>query len=298
MKSAESPGSCILPALGPWQNGSMNRSDGNGRRSGRPNYERADGISTAVFRREGQTVVLSRENRAPLWQQLSNQLENLIYSGKIAEKSRIPSEPALCEIFDVSRPVIRKALASLSAKGLVVKLPRKGIYVGDRVLDADFVTTNLNLFEDMLARGRKVDTDTFELRRTAPDQEEAKALGLAERDEVVRVGRVFWIDGQPITCTRMTFPAEKVPGFENFDVEGQSILGLISEVFGRRAYRAERWFNAVMPNAEVIERMGIPPNRPLIWIESIAFERDGSPLEFYRAHYDSNAARIHVSVSD
>ena len=276
----------------------MSRADESPRRSGRPNFERADGVAAAAFKREGKKIVFSRSRQDPLWQQLSRQLEALIYGGKIGANSRIPSETALCEIFGVSRSVIRSALASLATKGLVVKLPRKGMYVTDRILDTDFATSNLNLFEDMLAKGRKVDTDTFELLRTEPDDEEYNALRLSKGEAVVRVGRVFWIDGQPITCTRMTFPARKVPGFERFDIEGKSILGLVRDKFGRRAHRAERWFNAVMPCAEVVDRMGVPPNRPLIWIESITFERDGTPLEYYRAHYDSNTARIHVSVSD
>ena len=276
----------------------MNRLSRHPRRAGRPNFEASDGVATAAFRQECEKIAFSRSGQEPLWQQLSRQLERLIFSGKIAANSRIPSEPALCEIFGVSRPVVRNALANLATKGLVVKLPRKGMYVADRVRDTDFATSNINLFEDMLAKGRKIDTNTFELLRTAPDDEEFEALRLSKDEEVVRVGRVFWIDGQPITCTRMTFPAQKVPGFENFDVEGRSILGLIKEKYGRSAHRAERWFSAEMPCAEVVEQMGVPPDRPLIWIESITFERDGSPLEFYRAHYDSSTARIHVSVSD
>ena len=172
------------------------------------------------------------------------------------------------------------------------------MYVGNRARDTDFVTTNLNLFEDMIARGRNVTTETFEFQRTAPDAEEAQALRLGEGEEVVRVGRVFWIDGLPITCTRMTFPAAKVPGFEELDVEGQSILGMVRDRYGRRLHRAERWFNAVMPDDEVVARTGVPRDKPLIWIESLAFEQDGSPLEFYRAHYVSQTARIHISVSD
>lgn len=268
------------------------------KRAGRPSFDKSDGYAAEIFLREGRRIVLSREADEPLWQQLSNQLENLIYSGKIAPHSRIPSEPALCEVFDVSRPVVRTALGALSDKGLVVKLPRKGMYVGDRSRDTDFVTTNLNLFEDMIARGKKVETDTFELIRTNPDEQEIAALRLSEGEEVVRVGRVFWIDGQPITCTHMSFPAAKVPGLERIDVESQSILGLVRDRYGRSPYRAERWFNAVMPSEEAVERMGVPIDRPLIWIESLALERDGTPLEFYRAYYNSDTAKIHVSVSN
>lgn len=268
------------------------------KRSGRPSFEKVDGIAAEIFTREAGRIVLSRSSDMPLWQQLANQLENLIYSGKIAQRSRIPSEPALCDLFQVSRPVVRNALGALASKGLVVKLPRKGMFVGMPPRESGFVTTNLSLFDDMMARGADIKTRTYELERVAPDEQERDALQLSEGEDVVRVNRVFWIDDQPITYTHMSFPARKVPGFENTDLEGQSILGMVRTLYGRRATRAERWFSAAMPSARAQERMGVPADQPLIWIESVAFEADGSPLEFYRAYYNSNTARIHVSVSD
>lgn len=268
------------------------------RKTGRPSFDEADGHAAEVFRQEGRRIVLSRDDAAPLWQQLCNQLENLIYSGKIAPRSRIPSETALCEIFRVSRPVVRKALGALSTRGLVVKLPRKGMFVGNPPRETDCITSNLSLFEDMAARGVRVSTKTFELIRTEPDDRERESLELGPGEEIVRVGRVFWIDDRPITCTRMSFPATKVQGLETLDVEGRSIFGLVRERYGRRPHRAERWFAATMPDAETAERMGVPAEIPMIWIESIAYEADGTPLEYYRAHYNSDTARIHVSVSE
>ena len=73
---------------------------------------------------------------------------------------------------------------------------------------------------------------------------------------------------------------------------------MIRDRYGRRVVRAERNFSAVMPSEIACERMGVPADKPLIWIESIGFERDGSPLEYYRAFYNSEAATIRISVAD
>jgi GntR family transcriptional regulator len=268
------------------------------RGAGRPSYEEAHGHATEAFRRECARVVLSREAASPLWLQLSDQLENLILSGKLAPESRIPPESALCEIFNVSRPVVRSAIGALASRGLVNKLPRKGMFVGNPPRESGFVTANVSLFDDMMARGARIRTRTFELSKGAADAEERAALQLGEADEVVRVSRVFWVDDRPITYTNIALPAKKVPGFERQEVEGQSILGMIRDLYKRQIVRAERWFTAVMPTVEAAERMGVPEDEPLIWIESVGFENDGSPLEYYRAYYNSQAARIHVSVSN
>ncbi|WP_394199233.1 GntR family transcriptional regulator [Litoreibacter albidus] len=276
----------------------MSRSNTKTGRSGRPSFEQSDGHATAAFRREVSRIVLSREASSPLWLQLSDQFENLILSGKLAPESRIPSESALCSIFSVSRPVVRSAISALAARGLVNKLPRKGMFVGKPPRDSSFVTSNVSLFDDMIARGAKIRTRTYELKKCLADEEERAALQLDDDAEVVRVARVFWVDERPITYTNIAFPADKVPGFEKSDLEGQSVLGMISDLYDRQLVRAERWFSATMPTDEVCEKMDITGDKPLIWIESIGYENDGSPLEYYRAFYNSQAARIHVSVAN
>ena len=265
---------------------------------GRPGFAEQDSLAVEIFLFECRRIVLSRNASVPLWEQLSVQLENLILSGKLAVGSRIPSEPALCDLFGVSKAVVRHAVTSLAARGLVVKIPRKGMFVGARPRESGFVTANVSLFDDMIARGAEVETQTFEFIKVAADEEEREALQLKMDAFVVRVGRVFSAYGQPITHSVMSFPAEKVPGFEREPIEGRSIQGTIRELYGRRLVRAERWLSAALPPPDVFKRMGLDGKDPMIWIESIGFEKDGSPLEYYRAYYNSSAARIHISVSD
>ena len=57
------------------------------------------------------------------------QLQDLIEGGGVAVGERLPSENDLARSFDVSRPVIREALGSLRAMGLVESLTGRGTYV-------------------------------------------------------------------------------------------------------------------------------------------------------------------------
>ncbi len=60
-------------------------------------------------------------------------LGEAIVAGQFLPGGSIPPEPALCERFGVSRTVIREAVKSLSAKGLLTTGPK----VGTRVLPSD-----------------------------------------------------------------------------------------------------------------------------------------------------------------
>ena len=58
-----------------------------------------------------------------------SQLQELIEGGGVAVGERLPSENDLARSFDVSRPVVREALGSLRAMGLVESFTGRGTYV-------------------------------------------------------------------------------------------------------------------------------------------------------------------------
>jgi DNA-binding FadR family transcriptional regulator len=60
-------------------------------------------------------------------------LGRAVVSGRCAPGSTLPPEPTLCDEFGVSRTVVREAVKSLVAKGLLVTGPK----VGTRVLSAE-----------------------------------------------------------------------------------------------------------------------------------------------------------------
>jgi DNA-binding FadR family transcriptional regulator len=78
-------------------------------------------------------------------------LTELIVSGRLQPGDKLPSERELCEQFGVSRPVVREAVRSLIAKGLLEDNPRRGHTIS--ALGRDTVTESLTLF----LRGRKLD---------------------------------------------------------------------------------------------------------------------------------------------
>jgi GntR family transcriptional regulator, transcriptional repressor for pyruvate dehydrogenase complex len=85
-------------------------------------------------RSEGARIVTFRppQRSARLADQLYEEIVRQIVHGKLPTGERLPSENQLCDIFKVSRPVIREAIARLQADGLVVTRQGAGTYVAKR----------------------------------------------------------------------------------------------------------------------------------------------------------------------
>lgn len=266
---------------------------------GRPAFDKADKHTADRFSRACRAIKISKHKPQSLWRQLAEQLETVIRDGSLEPQSRIPSEEALAEMFGVSRPVVRNALQALASRGLIVKVHRKGVFVGSPPLETDFMASDLSVFDHMVTHGHRVRTETFEFFRTTPDEREREALRLDNDTTVVRIGRVFWIDDQPIIYSFMSLSGEKVPGLETIDIRDRSLFGLVQERYGLKLRRADRWFRATHAPVDVAKAMNVTTKTPLMWIESIAYLADNSPLEYSKSYYNSHAGpQLRLSVVD
>lgn len=80
-------------------------------------------------------LVLVPGRRQLLSDQLYGQILDQIVSGRLKEGDRLPPEKEICEMFGVSRPVVRDALLQLRADGLVQSRQGSGTYVQRRPVD-------------------------------------------------------------------------------------------------------------------------------------------------------------------
>lgn len=95
------------------------------------------------------------------YEQVADQLRELIMSGEIGPAQRLPNEAALATQFGVSRPTIREALRVLSAQALIrtTKGASGGSFVTVPTVDHiyEFLSSNINL----LSRSEDVTLDEF-----------------------------------------------------------------------------------------------------------------------------------------
>ena len=263
---------------------------------GRPDYGSADTKTATLFKLLATSKKFNRNSDISLWVQLKNALSDKIADGTLKPNARLPSELAMADMFQLSRPVIRNALSALVAEGLIVKQARKGVFVSAKPHEFGFMTFATSVFDDLASRGMDVEVRTYEFGLFDPDQEEIAALRLPPGFKVIRFVRVYIADGAPITHSRISLPAHRLPGMENFQMENKSIFGTIREYFGLTVARAERNMSAEVADTTIAERLGVEEGQPLIHIHSIAYDHDNLPLEFYKAFYNSKVAPIHIAV--
>ena len=267
---------------------------------GRPGFESANNEAARRFRSIVRASPIDRDSDTPLWVQLKNLLENAIYADVLSRGTRLPSEPIICDAFALSRPVVRNALAALAAEGLVIKEPRRGMFVASRPPEVGFMTAAKGVFEDLSAKGHSVSVRTFDFGLHEANDIERRVFGLPSAHNaprnVIRIVRVYRVDGAALTHTEISLPAHRLPGMEKLDIENRSIFDTIRRHYGLRPQRADRWIKAATAPATVARRMGVEPGMPLLQIESVAFDFDGNALEYYDAFYNPDVSPLHIAT--
>ena len=83
----------------------------------------------AGYERTPVTLPLVRVDKQSAYQAVQDQLLSLIQQGEVAVGERLPSEKELSEALGVSRPVVREALGSLRAHGVIRTVVGRGTFV-------------------------------------------------------------------------------------------------------------------------------------------------------------------------
>lgn len=241
--------------------------------------------------------VLDRNAGAPLWTQFRDVVRGKILQGELAVGAKLPTEAEFGEQYGISRIVVREALADLVRNGLIYKIRGQGAFVSARERDEDFVSTVLGFSDEMARKGRTVRTQVLAQELRAPTAQEAAALMLSDGDSVVALKRLRSVDGELQLLVETAVPADLAPGLHRARLENRSLYDLLRRQYGLRIVRAERWIDAVAPDAQTCELLSMASAEPLLRIESIAYGANGRPLEYYRALHRCKSSRLHVQTT-
>lgn len=254
--------------------------------------------TSTLFSDSVQSPVLPpRPARDSFWTRIATELAGAIGSGIYAPGERLPSEHALAEQFGVNRHTIRRSLASLCSQGLVRITQGSGTYVEDFAVD--LVLGKRTRHQQGLAqaglRGSLVVLGEQTVRSTAAL---AKALHLPARSPLLALRVMGEAEGQPLHLSERYFP---LPRFESLAAVVRE-TGSITAGFAAHGVvdytRRESRITAELPTAEVAAQLRQPATRPVLLVESLNVDLEGTPIEWARAWFAGDRVKLTIDHHD
>lgn len=175
-------------------------------------------------------------NRQPYWQyeQISAELMREIDNGEFAIDEKLPSEKQLCNLFDVSRITVRKALAELEEKGYIEKQQGQGSFVRDRYNGDEEISFVDAPSVQLRERGHSLYIELLEFSILADGQEPSirQMMQLTDSDYLYKINQLYLVDRRPL-IDRTTYMAfDSFPMLTTKEIQDNELIALLAHRYG------------------------------------------------------------------
>jgi GntR family transcriptional regulator len=229
----------------------------------------------------------------PLHHQVYLDLARSLDTGRWQAGQQLPTERDLAQHYGCSLITIRRALDELVREGRIERTRGRGTFVLHPRLDRD-IASRASFSEEMRQRGLDPETRIVSARPESASVAVAGALALEAGSPTLYLERLRLASGDPYLLEQVHLPAERFPGLLASDLEHGSLYELLSTRYATQVVRAREALEPVLLRAREARLLGQRRGAAALLIEGIAFDAEGSPVEFGRTFVRGDRSRYYV----
>jgi GntR family phosphonate transport system transcriptional regulator len=218
------------------------------------------------------------------WRRVADDIRSAITDGTIVDV--LPPETELAERFGVNRHTVRRAIATLSAEGLLRAERGRGTFVNatpKRVVYSIGERTRFS--ENMLKQSLEPSGRLVRSERVVADKEKAELLNIRIGAPLHRLEKLSVADGMPLSRSICYFPAERFPAI----IESYAETGSITQALrlcGLSDYRRrETRLTAERVSARDVEILNCAPDSIVLISAALDVDLDNKPVQAIRTKF-------------
>lgn len=208
----------------------------------------------------------------------------------LAPGAKLPSENELADQYRVPRMTVRSALTKLEERGLVYSVQGKGRYLRGKSKQIQLPLTGKTSFtEKMQQLGYNLRTENIYCEKIEFDEKIFKVLHARSTDTVYQIGRLRYIDNEPIA---IHYSFVKESSFPQIKVDGPAITSMFAYYrnFGFGNFTSgQTLLSITFPTAKEQELLACKSLVPLIVVETSCMDSTANEvLEYTKILYRSD----------
>jgi DNA-binding GntR family transcriptional regulator len=232
----------------------------------------------------------------PLYLQVTRSISDDIAAGRLLPGRRLPSERQLCELFEISRVTVRKALAALVEEGLVESSAGRGWFVASGPVSEP--PNMLTSFSAMgRARGLEPSAKVLHAHRRAAGIEEVELLDVAPGAELFDLRRLRYLDALPVAIDRCAIPVSRAPELDAVDFASASLYEELERRYGLLPSHADFSVEAAAASTETAELLELEPGAAVLVTRHRSYDQYGRALDTGELIYRADRYRFRARLS-
>lgn len=231
---------------------------------------------------------------APKYLQITFYFINKIDNGEIEEGEQLPTEKAICDMFNVSRITVGKALNELVNQGYIIKKQGKGSFVNLEKKRMQLKAIK-GFSEEMRNKGLVPSTKLISVNLIEPSIKIAKKLELDKNINVYCIERIRCADGIPMAIEKVFIPFYIIPDIDKQNLEG-SLYEILRSKYGIIINKGIQSIEAGVIDLHIANLLNVSENSVGLIIERISY-KDNKPVEYVKSIYRGDKYKFVVELN-
>ncbi len=228
-----------------------------------------------------------RKSAGPAYFQVKLALEQRIAT--LEPGMSLPPERKLADELHTSRTTLRKALAELSAEGVLSRTQGSGNFVTPPKPVRIRQLTSLS--DDLRAEGKSIESAMLDADQTVADEGLAERLDIAVGAPVERLTRLRIVADEPLALETAHLPGP-LPGLAEHVIRRGSLYATLHGDFGITITDVEDSVQTVLATPDQAVHLQVSTGNPLLLIERQSHDASGRIVEWTRSFYRGDRVRF------
>lgn len=235
---------------------------------------------------------LDRSIKTPLHSQLAAFLRTKIRDRQLTPGSVLPTEADLQAQFDVSRSVVRQALAALAAEGLIERGKGRATTVAPPREYHRLVQSPVGLASQVALTGAS--TTTTVLNRV--EEAGVSASAILGTTSTLRLERLRAVGGTPVGYIRTWLPLPACATLTSDELTNASLHDVMLQKLGLRVTGGGRQIRAVAADVELANLLCVQIGEPLLLLEGSSNDQHGRAIEVFATWHRADLVAFDIDV--
>ncbi|WP_297439100.1 GntR family transcriptional regulator [uncultured Clostridium sp.] len=224
---------------------------------------------------------------------IASDLERKIHKGVYTEGDKLPTEMQLCDMYDVSRMTIRKALEKLIEHGWLYRIQGSGNYVKRDVSRKSYSGDTKTFGLTQYLNDKSIESKMIRFDVLLADKDLANKLYCKLGDMIYYVERIRIVNGEPYVLEKSFFLEKYVRGL-NEEIIKASIYSYVENELGYKIQQSTDDIRARIATEEEAELLECPVGSALLTNESTVYLDNGQIFEYSKDMHRGDKANFIV----
>lgn len=228
---------------------------------------------------------IDKHGPLPLYYQIKEILHDMIENDEFKPGSTIPTERELCEIHNVSRMTVNKAIMSMVNEGLLYREQGKGTFVS-QPKEKQLLSKLKGFTEEMSEKGLTTKTVILSFQIKDATKQNKSIFNMTQQDnKVIEINRLRIANNDPISIETVWLPYYLFPDMTQELIEGKSLYSVFREHYGYNLKKAKQTIEPMLLNEYESKFLNQKENSLALLFKRDTYMEDDTPIEHTKEIY-------------